>query len=183
MARSAASFGIGADDKARSVHEPDQRDVEAVAHHGEVHDLATGLRRQGAATGLRVVGDDAHDLAVETGEADGCGLAESRLDLEEASAIEDYLDDLLHVVDLGALLRNDVEDPFLIFARAFRHRRGRRQLAIVARHVAEEGADGGHRLLVGIDRSEEHTSELQSLLRSSYAVFCLKNTKKHIYKG
>src|SRR3546814_1475322 len=28
-------------------------------------------------------------------------------------------------------------------------------------------------------RSEEHTSELQSLMRSSYAVFCLKkNTKK-----
>src|SRR3546814_2374253 len=30
-------------------------------------------------------------------------------------------------------------------------------------------------------RSEEHTSELQSLMRISYAVFCLKkkNTKKH----
>src|SRR3546814_8886582 len=28
------------------------------------------------------------------------------------------------------------------------------------------------------DRSEEHTSELQSLMRISYAVFCLK--KKHI---
>src|SRR3546814_2572411 len=29
------------------------------------------------------------------------------------------------------------------------------------------------------DRSEEHTSELQSLMRISYAVFCLKkNTKK-----
>src|SRR3546814_1649371 len=27
-------------------------------------------------------------------------------------------------------------------------------------------------------RSEEHTSELQSLMRISYAVFCLKNTKK-----
>src|SRR3546814_5659063 len=25
------------------------------------------------------------------------------------------------------------------------------------------------------DRSEEHTSELQSLMRTSYAVFCLKN--------
>src|SRR3546814_6218132 len=25
----------------------------------------------------------------------------------------------------------------------------------------------------GIDRSEEHTSELQSLMRNSYAVFCL----------
>src|SRR3546814_4873446 len=27
-------------------------------------------------------------------------------------------------------------------------------------------------------RSEEHTSELQSLMRISYAVFCLKNNKK-----
>src|SRR3546814_4670767 len=26
------------------------------------------------------------------------------------------------------------------------------------------------------DRSEEHTSEIQSLMRNSYAVFCLKNT-------
>src|SRR3546814_2805387 len=29
----------------------------------------------------------------------------------------------------------------------------------------------------GVARSEEHTSELQSLLRHSYAVFCLKKTK------
>src|SRR3546814_8164386 len=29
-------------------------------------------------------------------------------------------------------------------------------------------------------RSEEHTSELQSLMRISYAVFCLKKTKKNI---
>src|SRR3546814_10413447 len=28
------------------------------------------------------------------------------------------------------------------------------------------------------DRSEEHTSELQSLMRRSYAVFCLKTQKK-----
>src|SRR3546814_10290260 len=28
------------------------------------------------------------------------------------------------------------------------------------------------------DRSEEHTSELQSLMRNSYAVFCLKKKKK-----
>src|SRR3546814_3691856 len=30
-------------------------------------------------------------------------------------------------------------------------------------------------------RSEEHTSELQSLMRISYAVFCLKKTNKIIY--
>src|SRR3546814_7648700 len=30
-------------------------------------------------------------------------------------------------------------------------------------------------------RSEEHTSELQSLMRNSYAVFCLKKKKHNIY--
>src|SRR3546814_3471802 len=33
-----------------------------------------------------------------------------------------------------------------------------------------------------ITRSEEHTSELQSLMRISYAVFCLKKTKTIQYK-
>src|SRR3546814_993349 len=37
----------------------------------------------------------------------------------------------------------------------------------------------GLRLALGGDRSEEHTSELQSLMRTSYAVFCLK--KKTTY--
>src|SRR3546814_10335409 len=32
-----------------------------------------------------------------------------------------------------------------------------------------------------LSRSEEHTSELQSLMRISYAVFCLKKKKKNIY--
>src|SRR3546814_8180524 len=31
-------------------------------------------------------------------------------------------------------------------------------------------------------RSEEHTSELQSLMRISYAVFCLKKKKHYIHK-
>src|SRR3546814_3494498 len=30
-------------------------------------------------------------------------------------------------------------------------------------------------------RSEEHTSELQSLMRISYAVFCLKTTNSKVY--
>src|SRR3546814_8343589 len=32
--------------------------------------------------------------------------------------------------------------------------------------------------LRNVERSEEHTSELQSLMRISYAVFCLKKKKK-----
>src|SRR3546814_2307458 len=36
----------------------------------------------------------------------------------------------------------------------------------------------GERLYLDSGRSEEHTSELQSLMRISYAVFCLKKKKK-----
>src|SRR3546814_18086106 len=35
-----------------------------------------------------------------------------------------------------------------------------------------------HRRMPRYRRSEEHTSELQSLMRISYAVFCLKKKKK-----
>src|SRR3546814_2833908 len=38
--------------------------------------------------------------------------------------------------------------------------------------------DATHNLGEVIDRSEEHTSELQSLMRISYAVFCLKKKNK-----
>src|SRR3546814_3132787 len=36
--------------------------------------------------------------------------------------------------------------------------------------------------LLALIRSEEHTSELQSLMRISYAVFCLKKKKKNKQK-
>src|SRR3546814_5776777 len=47
------------------------------------------------------------------------------------------------------------------------------------------GADFAERVrqqclkLKGDPRSEEHTSELQSLMRTSYAVFCLKKKNNH----
>src|SRR3546814_7359148 len=40
---------------------------------------------------------------------------------------------------------------------------------------------GLHHLEDLLVRSEEHTSELQSLMRISYAVFCLKKKKKHYH--
>src|SRR3546814_5002050 len=47
------------------------------------------------------------------------------------------------------------------------------------RHRARPGADRLHAVALRgatLLRSEEHTSELQSLMRISYAVFCLKQT-------
>src|SRR3546814_5776488 len=42
-------------------------------------------------------------------------------------------------------------------------------------------SDGSHLspIVANNTRSEEHTSELQSLMRISYAVFCFKKKKKH----
>src|SRR3546814_4452428 len=55
--------------------------------------------------------------------------------------------------------------------------------ALRLRHPTEPLGAGPHHMVrhyaritgMVIDRSEEHTSELQSLMRTSYAVFCLKN--------
>src|SRR3546814_1671875 len=71
--------------------------------------------------------------------------------------------------------------PWLAYAIGdVRGLRGKPRLRVDGRDVPvlqgldEEGGDGVHAKL----RSEEHTSELQSLMRISYAVFCLKKKKR-----
>src|SRR3546814_4388403 len=68
--------------------------------------------------------------------------------------------------DYAALadLRSDFRD---LGCAKFSHRPVARQPADMAREIGDE-------------RSEEHTSELQSLMRISYAVFCLKKKKKRL---
>src|SRR3546814_3142697 len=64
-----------------------------------------------------------------------------------------------------------------------RHHPRRRQVPDAAyrlqaahlRHLPQRLDHGRHLLRIDGDRSEEHTSELQSLMRISYAVLCLKN--------
>src|SRR3546814_1656908 len=62
---------------------------------------------------------------------------------------------------------NRVDVPSLTFERA-------RQFCTA---VVNESNTGQR--ITDTDRSEEHTSELQSLMRSSYAVFCLKKKNKN----
>src|SRR3546814_8376998 len=62
---------------------------------------------------------------------------------------------------------------------------GKRQVRAPQRPLDRRAADTPHfrqrrninvHLVAVVARSEEHTSELQSLMRTSYAVFCLKKT-------
>src|SRR3546814_2254919 len=52
-----------------------------------------------------------------------------------------------------------------------------------ARLQAAAGSLSAHLRRARPERSEEHTSELQSLMRISYAVFCLKKKKKQHKPG
>src|SRR3546814_1983588 len=55
-----------------------------------------------------------------------------------------------------------------------------KRMVMAAEHLNESlGADWSPTTL---DRSEEHTSELQSLMRISYAVFCLKKKIRNIFR-
>src|SRR3546814_4614421 len=65
-------------------------------------------------------------------------------------------------------------DRIMVDARSCRHAGFEQQFAAEGQAVGAEIAD----VAINIKgRSEEHTSELQSLMRISYAVFCLKKKK------
>src|SRR3546814_5918023 len=65
--------------------------------------------------------------------------------------------------------RRRVTTPFKIAEDLLVRRHDGRKSSELGRHVAQRQSR--------LDRSEEHTSELQSLMRISYAVFCLKKKK------
>src|SRR3546814_7444516 len=95
------------------------------------------------------------------------------------------------------LVRSTVEDSVYVAAGEAGHGIGRMLLAGLIERCAARGlrqmvaiiGDTDNRASIGLHtaqgfrvvgtRSEEHTSELQSLMRISYAVFCLK--KKNTY--
>src|SRR3546814_6565383 len=59
---------------------------------------------------------------------------------------------------------------------------GRMTLAVISEHVAELMRVEEAAIERAIGRSEEHTSELQSLMSTSYAVFCLKKIYTAVLK-
>src|SRR3546814_6669071 len=71
---------------------------------------------------------------------------------------------------LAALTISTIGDEITLLTLMFRTAESARAYGVPALLIAE--------LLPGL-RSEEHTSELQSLMRISYAVFCLKKKKTH----
>src|SRR3546814_9055178 len=85
-------------------------------------------------------------------------------------------------VGLGYTFRaDDLGVCFHLGAVAFRHCGADSNLAVPF-GLGELGLSGHAGGVDVIFRSEEHTSELQSLMRNSYAVFCLKKKKRTTIK-
>src|SRR3546814_2611660 len=61
----------------------------------------------------------------------------------------------------------------------FRHPQNARRRGVCGIRSRQQALPARHRALAPVPRSEEHTSELQSLMRISYSVFCLK--KKNLF--
>src|SRR3546814_10138444 len=90
----------------------------------------------------------------------------------------------LHAAEGGVVIHQEIkagrfQTPLPLFlAPEFRALRNRRFIGLFVKAAPM-------RVIQSIDifRSEEHTSELQSLMRISYAVFCLKKKRstEHIY--
>src|SRR3546814_10185092 len=74
-------------------------------------------------------------------------------------------------------------DPLNVYAFHVSVPEGVRELSLEYQFVSATDDDQGRIVMTpAMLRSEEHTSELQSLMRISYAVFCLKKKKRQATK-
>src|ERR1035437_30946 len=118
LTRRSTALGLKPDDKARRIHDANERNVEAIAKNGKIYAFAAGIRRQRAAANGGIAGYNPDRLSVEPGQSDNRRFSEARLDFEKTVAVEDHLDYLLHIVDLRTLLRQDIENSLLSLARS-----------------------------------------------------------------
>lgn len=93
--------------------------------------------------GLRLVGDDADDLAVEAGQGADDVPRPALVDLQVVPVVHQFLDDLGHVVGAVAVGRDEVQERVAAPVRRVGGLGGGRVLPVVLREEGEEVADLG----------------------------------------
>src|SRR3546814_1071500 len=114
----------------------------------------------------RLVRDDADRAALDAPETADDVAGMGGLNLEEIALVDRLADQFVHVIGLVRRRRDQRVEAHIGAIIGIARRADRHADAVILRQIIEE------------IRSEEHTSEFQSLMRISYAVFCLKNKKK-----
>src|SRR3546814_8595890 len=116
-----------------------------------------------------VLVDVREDHERELGMAEGArGIARAELEEDPTFHFDDHDTELMLICQSGGRS---------MLAAEVLQRLGYRNVVSVRGGTLRWTADGFPLTRPG-PRSEEHTSELQSLMRSTYAVFCLNKTKK-----
>ena len=141
MADDAAVLLVGARHEARDVDEGDQGDVERVAGAHEAGTLLGALDVEHAGQDLRLVADDADDVAVDAGEPAHQVHGPQAVVLEEVAVVDDRGDDLLHVVGLVGAGRDELADLGDEAVRVVAGVDAGRLLHVVGGQEAEEVAD------------------------------------------
>src|SRR3546814_3078241 len=85
--------------------------------------------------------------------------------------------------DLSDTTRNCAFEPKTRSVRVAVHRGVSVARSVPTNSSSPASSTSFHAVPMSSRRSEEHTSELQSLMRISYAVFCLKKKKHKIHKS
>ena len=91
-----------------NVHQRNDRNVECVAETNEACCLAAGIYVQYTCVSCGLVGNDTYAATVEACETDDDVLGKLRLNLEELAVVRDGSDNLIHIVSLVGIVRNNL---------------------------------------------------------------------------
>ena len=158
MLDDAAKFLRGSGHEAGHVDEREDGNVERITKAHEAGRLDRALDVQAAGQHQRLVGHDAHRLAVHAGKADQDVLGVLGLDLEEVAVVHRFEDQLLHVVRLVRVVGHQrVQAQFQAVDRVatLAHRC---LLAVVQRQVVVEPAQHQQRLDVILEGQVGHAA-------------------------
>ena len=140
VADDAAVLLVGAGQEAGDVDERDERDVERVARAHEPGGLLRRVDVERAREHLRLVPDDADDVAVDPREPAHDVHRPERVHLEELAVVDDLGDHLLHVVRLVRRVRDELDDPVARAVGIVVGLEVRRVLEVVGRQEREQVA-------------------------------------------
>ncbi len=148
----------GTGQEAGHVNERYQRNVEGVAEAYKAATLLRGVHVEHTGHAVRLVGNNAHRLAVEAGKAHDDVLGKVLVYLEELAVIDDGADHLIHVIGVIGALGDDVVQRILNTVDGIGALNTRCLLHVVAGHVAQQLADDGDGLFLGLGGKVCHTA-------------------------
>ena len=151
-------------EEAWDVYEGHERDIEGITEADEASSLTRSIAVEGTCHDHRLVSYDTDALTIEASEADDDVLSPVTVDLEELTIVDDGTDDIIHIVALVGLIRDDGVEYIIDTIDGIRGLDTRGILHIVLGDEGEEVTDEADTLLFIV-----HCEVSDTTLRGVYA--------------